>query len=181
MQMQVSLKTAELFLTSKAILIDWLQNLTSRNSGFSSGSSGHILSMKGLMQTRFKKLKVMNIKLIKTDEDYQVALKRLEVIFDAKDGTPASDEADILGLMIDEYEKKYFPIESPDPIEAIKIRMEEMQLKQKDLADALGGRNRVSEVLNRKRKLTVEMIRNLTARLNLSPGLLINDYQLTEQ
>jgi len=181
MPMQVSLKTAELFLTSKAILIDWLQNLTTRNSGFLSVSSGHILSMKRLMQTRFKKLKVMNIKLIKTDEDYQVALKRLEVIFDAKAGTSASDEADILGLMIDEYEKKHYPIESPDPIEAIKIRMEEMQLKQIDLADALGGRNRVSEVLNRKRKLTVEMIRNLTARLNLSPGLLINDYQLTGQ
>ena len=85
----------------------------------------------------------MNIKLIKTEEDYQAALKRLEVIFDAKAGTPASDEADILGLMIDEYEKKHYPIESPDPIEAIKIRMEEMQLKQIDLADALGGRNRV--------------------------------------
>jgi HTH-type transcriptional regulator/antitoxin HigA len=81
--------------------------------------------------------------------------------------------------MIDEYEKKHYPIESPDPIEAIKIRMEEMQLKQIDLADAIGGKNRVSEVLNRKRKLTVEMIRNLTTRLNLSPGLLIHDYQLT--
>ena len=108
-------------------------------------------------------------------------MKRLEIIFDAEVGTPESDEADILGLMIDEYEKKHYPIEPPDPIEAIKIRMEEMQLKQIDLADALGGRNRVSEVLNRKRKLTVEMIRNLTARLNLSPGLLINDYQLTGQ
>ena len=90
-----------------------------------------------------------------------------------------SDEADILGLMIDEYEKKHYPIESPDPIEAIKIRMEEMQLKQIDLIDAIGGKSRVSEILNRKRKLTVEMIRKLTPRLNLSPGLLINDYQLT--
>ncbi len=121
----------------------------------------------------------MNIKLIKTEADYQIALKRLELVFDAKTGTTASDEADILGLMIDEYEKKHYPIEAPDPIEAIKIRMEEMQLKQVDLADAIGGENRVSEVLNRKRKLTVEMIRNLTVRLNLSPGLLINDYQLT--
>lgn len=121
----------------------------------------------------------MNIKLIKTEADYQTALKRLELVFDAKTGTTESDEADILGLMIDEYEKKYFPIEAPDPIGAIKIRMEEMQLKQVDLADAIGGKNRVSEVLNRKRKLTVEMIRNLTVRLNLSPGLLINDYQLT--
>jgi HTH-type transcriptional regulator / antitoxin HigA len=123
----------------------------------------------------------MNIKPIKSKLDYQNALKRLEVIFDAAIGTPESDEADILGLMIDEYEKKYYPIETPDPIEAIKIRMEEMQLKQIDLIDAIGGKSRVSEVLNRKRKLTVEMIRNLTTRLNLSPGLLIHDYQLTGQ
>jgi HTH-type transcriptional regulator/antitoxin HigA len=123
----------------------------------------------------------MTIKLIKTETDYQKALKRLEDIFDAKIGTPESDEADILGLMIDEYEKKHYPIDAPDPIEAIKIRMEEMQLKQVDLADALGGKNRVSEVLNRKRKLTLEMIRNLTERLNLSPGLLIHDYKLAGQ
>ncbi|MCX6222427.1 MAG: transcriptional regulator [Bacteroidia bacterium] len=121
----------------------------------------------------------MNIKPIKTKEDYQMSLKRLEVIFDAPVGTVESDEADILGLMIDEYERKYYPIESPDPIEAIKIRMEEMQLKQVDLIDVIGGKSRVSEILNRKRKLTVEMIRKLTPRLNLSPGLLINDYQLT--
>jgi HTH-type transcriptional regulator / antitoxin HigA len=130
------------------------------------------------MQIQYK-TKAMNIKLIKTEADYQTALKRLELVFDAKTGTLESDEADILGLIIDDYEKKHYPIEAPDPIEAIKIRMEEMQLKQVDLADAIGGKNRVSEVLNRKRKLTVEMIRNLTVRLNLSPELLIKDYQLT--
>jgi len=123
----------------------------------------------------------MNIKLIKTEADYQKALKRLEEIFDSKVGTLESDEADILGLMIDDYERKNYPIEAPDPIEAIKIRMEEMQLKQVDLADAVGGKNRVSEILNRKRKLTVEMIRNLTKKLNLSPGLLIHDYNLIGQ
>jgi HTH-type transcriptional regulator/antitoxin HigA len=123
----------------------------------------------------------MNIKLIKTEADYQKSLKKLEEIFDAKIGTPESDIADILGLMIDEYERKHFPIEAPDPVEAIKIRMEELQLKQSDLADVLGGENRVSEILNRKRKLTLEMIRNLTKRLNLSPGLLIHDYQLIGQ
>jgi plasmid maintenance system antidote protein VapI len=68
-----------------------------------------------------------------------------------------------------------------DPIEAVKIRMEELNLKQVDLVDAIGGKNRVSEIMNRKRKLTVEMIRNLTGRLNLSPGLLIHDYKLTGQ
>ncbi len=122
----------------------------------------------------------MNIKLIKTDVDYKEALKRIEIIFDAAIGTPESDEADVLGLMIDEYEKKHYPIEAPDPIEAIKIRMEEMHLKQVDLVDAIGGKSRVSEILNRKRKLTVDMIRKLNRRLNLSPGLLINDYQLTK-
>jgi len=121
----------------------------------------------------------MNIKLLKSEADYKLALKRLEEIFDAPIGTHDSDEADILGLLVDEYEKKHYPIEAPDPIEAIKIRMEEMQLKQVDLIDVIGGKSRVSEVLNRKRKLTIEMIRNLTKRLNLSPDLLISDYQLS--
>jgi HTH-type transcriptional regulator / antitoxin HigA len=120
----------------------------------------------------------MNIKPIKTEADYNLALKRLEEIFDSPIGTLESDEADIVGLMVDEYEKKHYPIEAPDPIEAIKIRMEELELKQVDLIDVMGGKNRVSEVLNRKRKLTIEMIRNLTKRLNLSPDLLIADYQL---
>jgi HTH-type transcriptional regulator / antitoxin HigA len=121
----------------------------------------------------------MNIQPIKSESDYQKTLKRLEVIFDAAIGTPESDEADVLGLMVDEYEKKHYPIEAPDPIEAIKIRMEEMQLKQYDLINEIGGKSRVSEILNRKRKLSVDMIRKLTTRLNLSPELLINDYQLT--
>ena len=120
----------------------------------------------------------MDIKPIKTDSDYKIALSRLEKIFDAPIGTIESDEADILGLMIDEYEKKHYPIEAPDPIEAIKIRMEEMQLKQVDLVSEIGGKSRVSEILNRKRRLTVDMIRKLANRLNLSAGLLIKDYQL---
>ncbi len=121
----------------------------------------------------------MDIKLIKTDLDYQNALDRLDKIFDAPIGTPESDEADILGLMIDEYEKTYFPIDAPDPIEAIKIRMEEMRLKQVDLVPEIGGKSRVSEILNRKRKLTVDMIRRLANKLNLSAELLIKDYQLS--
>lgn len=123
----------------------------------------------------------MDIKLIKTEYDYYKALKRLDEIFDAKIGTSESDEADILGLLVDEYEKKHYPIDAPDPIEAIKIRMQEMHLKQVDLVNEIGGKSRVSEVLNRKRKLTVEMIRKLTNRLNLSPDILISDYQLTGQ
>ena len=122
----------------------------------------------------------MDIKPIKTDSDYQASLNRLEKLFEAKIGTKESDEADILGLLIDEYEQKNHPIEAPDPIEAIKIRMEEMQLKQVDLISEIGGKSRVSEILNRKRKLTIEMVRNLANKLNLSASLLIKDYQLTQ-
>lgn len=121
----------------------------------------------------------MNIHPIKTESDYRHGLKRLEVIFDASTGTPESDEADVLALLIDEYEKKHYRIEAPDPIEAIKIRMEEMHLKQIDLVNEIGGKSRVSEILNRKRKLTVDMIRKLNRRLNLSPELLVSDYKLT--
>jgi HTH-type transcriptional regulator/antitoxin HigA len=121
----------------------------------------------------------MKITPIRTETDYREALKRFELLFDATIGTPEGDDAEILALLIDEYENTHYPIEAPDPIEAIKIRMEEMHLKQIDLVDAIGGKSRVSEILNRKRKLTVEMIRNLTVRLNLSASVLINDYELT--
>ncbi|MBA7514061.1 hypothetical protein ES705_06085 [subsurface metagenome] len=120
----------------------------------------------------------MDINPIKTDSDYQIALSRLEEIFDTPVGTPESDEADVIGLLVDEYENKHYPIEAPDPIEAIKIRMEEMYLKQIDLVPEIGGKSRVSEILNKKRKLTVDMIRKLAIRLNLSAELLIKDYQL---
>jgi HTH-type transcriptional regulator/antitoxin HigA len=102
------------------------------------------------------------------------------VIFDAELGTPESDELDILGLMVDDYENKHYPIDAPDPIEAIKIRMEELDLKQVDLINEIGGKSRVSEILNRKRRLTVDMIRRLANKLNLSASLLIKDYNLVQ-
>ncbi len=123
----------------------------------------------------------MIISPIKNETDYRNGLKRLEVIFDAPIGTPEGDEADLLGLLIDDFEKKHYPIPAPDPIEAIRIRMEEMHLKQIDLVNEIGGKSRVSEILNRKRRLTVEMIRNLSRRLNLSPELLISDYKLVKE
>jgi HTH-type transcriptional regulator/antitoxin HigA len=131
------------------------------------------------MQIIFK-IEDMELKPIKTEQDYRAALKRLEEIFDSKLGTPESDELEILGLMVEDYENKHYPIEAPDPIEAIKIRMEEMGLKQVDLISEIGGKSRVSEILNRKRRLTVEMIRKLAIRLNLSANLLIKDYQLMQ-
>lgn len=121
----------------------------------------------------------MNIQPIKTEKAYQLALARLEQIFDASENTPEGDEAEILSLLIENYENQHYPIEAPDPIEAIRIRMEEMGLKQRDMIGVLGGKSRVSEVLNRKRKLTVEMIRNLTEKLNLSASILIRDYKLS--
>lgn len=119
----------------------------------------------------------MELKLIKTESDYPCALKRLEVIFDAPVESVESDESDILGIIVDEYKKRLYPIEAP-AIEAIKLRMEGMHLKQIDLINEIGGKSRVSEILSKKRKLTVEMIRNLTRKLNLSPELLITDYKI---
>lgn len=120
--------------------------------------------------------KIIQMKPIKTEKEYQEALKRMEELFDSPEGSNEGDEAEVLSLLIDEYEKENFPIESPDPIEAIKIRMEELNLKQIDLVPSIGGKSRVSEVLNRKRKLTVGMIRELTKKLDLPAELLIRDY-----
>jgi len=122
----------------------------------------------------------MNFKLIKSEAAYQQALDRLEEVFDAASGTPESDEADVLALIIEAYEKEHYPIEAPDPIEAIKIRMEEMNLRQKDLVGLIGGKSRVSEILNRKKKLTIDMARILAGHLNLSAEILINDYRLVK-
>ncbi|MBU2950029.1 transcriptional regulator [Tamlana agarivorans] len=122
----------------------------------------------------------MNIKPIKTEEDYNEALERLEVIFDATPNSKEGDEAEILSLLIENFENKHYPIEAPDPIEAIKIRMEEMNLKQKDLIGVIGGKSRVSEVLNKKKRLTVEMIRALEHVLNISASVLVNNYQLVK-
>lgn len=131
------------------------------------------------MQKQYKS-HAMDIRPIKSDNDYNRALARLDVIFDAPVDSPEGDEAEILSMLIDNYENEYFPVESPDPIEAIKIRMEELNLKQKDLVGIIGGKSRVSEILNRKKRLTVEIIRNLTKELHLPPSLLIGPYELDQ-
>ncbi|MFD0932110.1 type II toxin-antitoxin system HigA family antitoxin [Psychroflexus salinarum] len=122
----------------------------------------------------------MNLRPIKTEKDYRNALERLEVIFDAPVDTKEGDEAEILSLMIENYENEHYPIEAPDPIEAIKIRMEELNLRQKDLVGVIGGKSRVSEILNRKKKLTVDMIRELERLLQISASVLVNNYQLAK-
>jgi HTH-type transcriptional regulator/antitoxin HigA len=118
----------------------------------------------------------MNIKPIKTEQDYQDALNRLETIFDAKSGTSEGDELEILGLLIDDYENKHFPIDLPDPIEAIKFRMEQLGYTQNDLSKILGQKSRASEILNKKRKLSLEMIRKLNLTLNIPTNVFIQAY-----
>ena len=118
----------------------------------------------------------MNIKPIKTKKDYDQALLRLEVIFDAKKGTPKGDELEVLGMLIDNYENDKFPVGFPDPIEAIKFRMEQLGYNQTDLANVVGLKSRASEILNRKRKLSLEMIRQIHDRLNIPTEVLIQAY-----
>jgi len=125
-----------------------------------------------LTQTKFK----MKIRPIRNEADYQKGLERLEVLFDAKRGTEEGDELEILSIVIDNYESEKFPIDMPDPISAIKFRMEQMGLKQKDLVEMVGFKSRVSEIMNKKRKLTLDMIRKLNANLHIPTEILIQDY-----
>ncbi|MFY0673746.1 MAG: helix-turn-helix domain-containing protein [Bacteroidia bacterium] len=118
----------------------------------------------------------MTIRPIRNEEDYQDALERLDTIFDAKKGTNEGDELEILSILIDKYENENFPIGMPDPIEAIKFRMEQMGMNQSELARVVGFKSRVSEILNRKRKLTLSMIRKLHESLHIPTEVLIQDY-----
>ena len=103
----------------------------------------------------------MNIRPIKTEDDYNNALARVAELMDAEPESEAGAELDVLATLVDAYESKHFPIESPDPVEAILFRMEQMGINRKDLEPFLGGRGRVSEVLNRKRDLSITQIKKL--------------------
>ena len=119
------------------------------------------------------------LKPIKTKRDYEAALKRLDEIFESPINSKEGDEAEVLSLLIDSYENEKYPIGEPDPVEAIKIRMEEMGMKRTDLIGIIGEKGKVSEVLNRKRKLSLTMIRSLTKKLNIPSSILIQDYKLS--
>ena len=118
----------------------------------------------------------MEIKPIKTEQDYNQALERLEMIFDAKKNSSEGDELEVLGILIDQYENQKFPICLPDPVEAIKFRMEQLGYTQNDLANIVGLKSRASEILNRKRKLSLEMIRKIHEVLNIPTDVLIQSY-----
>lgn len=124
------------------------------------------------MQKRFN----MNIKPIKTKNDYEEAMLRLENIFDAKRGTAKGDELEILSLLIEKYEDEHFPIDLPDPVEAIKFRMEQLGLTQTDLANIVGQKSRASEILNRRRKLSLDMIRQLHETWRIPTEVLVQAY-----
>lgn len=118
----------------------------------------------------------MEINAIKTEEDYNQALKRLDEIFHAPVDSREGDEAEILSILIEKYEDEHYPITTPDPIEAIKFRMEQIGMNKKDLAEIIGYKSRVSEIFSRKRKLTLQMIRNLHEKLKIPYESLIADY-----
>ena len=118
----------------------------------------------------------MDIKVLKTEADYNQALKRLDKIFHAPADSKEGDEAELLSILIEKYEDDHYPIEPPDPIEAIKFRMEQMGMTKKELAEIIGYKSRVSEIFSRKRKLTLKMIRNLHDQLKIPYESLIANY-----
>jgi HTH-type transcriptional regulator/antitoxin HigA len=109
----------------------------------------------------------MMITPIRTRKDYNNALKKIESLLDAKPNTTRFDRLEVLTVLVEDYERRHYPIDSPDPIEAIKFRMEQMDLTRKDLEPCIGSRARVSEILNHKRELTLKMIKALHTTLGI--------------
>ena len=118
----------------------------------------------------------MQIRPIKTKTDHRVALKEIERLMDAKAGTPAGDRLEVLTTLVERYESLHEPIEPPNPVDALLYHMESRGLTRRDLEPYLGSRARVAEVLNRRRPLTIEMIRRLHTGLGISAEVLIRSY-----
>ena len=118
------------------------------------------------------------IKPLTTEAEYDAAVARIDTLFEAIPGTPAGDELHILMLLVKEYDELHYAIGNPDPIEAIKIRMEDLGWRDKDLVPFIGDKATVSKILNRKRPLTLEMVRKLAEALSLPAEVLIKEYAL---
>ncbi len=112
-------------------------------------------------------------RLLKTNEDYEKALSRIDELFDSKPGSPEANEMELLVVLVELYEKEHFPIDAPDPIEAIKFRMEQEGLTNSDMVEYFGSRSKVSEVFSRKRGLSLSMIRKLSSGLDIPADVLI--------
>ncbi len=121
----------------------------------------------------------MKFRIIKTEKEYFKILERIEDVFDAEPETPEGDELELLSLLVEKYEDEYYPMPEPDPIEAIEFIMEQTGMKPKDLVGILGDKANVSKILNRKRKLTIGMIRNLHDKLKIPFDALVKDYSLS--
>lgn len=122
----------------------------------------------------------MQIKPIKTVDDNRAALARIEQLWDAMPNTPEGDELEVLATLVEAFEEANYPIAPPDPIEAIKFRMEQQGLEDKDLVPFLGQRSRVTEILNRQRRLSISMIRKLHDGLRIPLDSLVKEYQLAK-
>ena len=119
----------------------------------------------------------MDVRPIRTAADHQASLAEIAALMDARMGTPAGDRLDVLATLVEAYEAAHIPIEAPDPISAILFMMEQKRLSRRDLEPAIGSRARVAEVLNRRRALTLPMIRALSRLLDLPPDVLIQPYE----
>jgi len=117
----------------------------------------------------------ISVRPIRTEADYDAALGEVDALMDAVPGTPEGDRLDVLVTLIEAYEARHWAIEVPDPLEAIRIRMQQKNLRNRDLEPMIGSRGRVSEVLSGKRALTLPMIRRLSKGLDLSPDILIQE------
>lgn len=120
----------------------------------------------------------MEVRAIKTESDYQAALAAIDRLLDAPESSPEADDLDVLSTLVEAYEERHYPIEPPDPIEMLNYYMEARGLSRADLEPAIGSRARVSEVLNRRRPLTIQMIRRLQSQFGMSADLLIRPYPL---
>jgi HTH-type transcriptional regulator/antitoxin HigA len=123
----------------------------------------------------------MTLKPIHTEEDYQDALARIEEIWDTGEDTPESEELEVLSMLVEAYEKTNFPIGAPDPIDYLQFVMDNRGLSRKDLEPFIGPRGRVSDILNRTRPLSLEMIRRLSFGLDLPASVLIQDYPIRKR
>ena len=120
---------------------------------------------------------MMEIRPIRTEAHYRAALKDIERLWDAEPGSPEGDHVEVLSILVEAYEAEHHPIPAPDPIAAIEFMMEQKGLSRRDLKPAIGSRGRVSEILNRKRPLTLPMVRALAALLEIPPEVLVQPYE----
>jgi HTH-type transcriptional regulator/antitoxin HigA len=120
---------------------------------------------------------MMEIRPIRTEAHYRAALKDIERLWDAEPGSPEGDHVEVLSILVEAYEAERHPIPAPDPIAAIEFMMEQKGLSRRDLEPAIGSRGRVSEILNRKRPLTLPMVRALSALLEIPPEVLVQPYE----